>query len=210
MKKLLILTVVGLGISFCSNDPALSPEYSSGWQPPVVKGMEITNEQGLVIDVWGNPDFPKNVKDPADFPKDVTGPETLLFMYSPYPNPAEIDFTIGFEISRPANVKAWVSPARWANEPAAGYPAVLGGTVIDAGGTRAVEVLLDGSNELLPGVYQTVFENRSEDGERQVPQGFYRVYIQANGVTLWRDIYVRYNCEESPAGLPRNSYSCYN
>ena len=188
MKSILFVCTIFVLFS-CSNEPAVSPDYNPGWQPPVVTGMELTDETSFSFGTFGNPDFPEDVID--DNPESVPGrpaPETLLGMGEVYPNPADGAQTIRFSLSRTSKVKVWVTPAQWMNESDSFNRFASGSNLVNVSNGKAIEVLLDGTEEFSPGIY-TVLWDSDDDIPMVVPEGFYRVYVQANGATLWRDIY---------------------
>lgn len=204
MKNIFFVGIIFLMIVSCSDNLAVFPDYSPGWQSPLVKGMELMDENAISIGVWGSPDFPEGSKK-TNSPG--LEPETFLRMDTPYPNPSYGNFWIRYEIRRPSKVKVWITPARWISEPKNSYVNGMGGTFIDINGSRAVEILADGSQEYPPGMYLVMFINGSESNERKVLQGFFRVYVQTDGETLWRDIYIGYPCQKAPPGL--NKYLNY-
>ena len=202
MRYILFISLWVFVFLSCSNESAVSPEYTPGWQPPVVKGMVITSARGLNIATWGNPNFPENVDDPNPPPSSQSGPEHLLTMIAPYPNPASGDISIPFGISRYSDVKAWITKARW-NTQSGFNNATLGPgqNLIDAHGGKAARILLDGSRELKPGFHTFSLPSYREDPDLR--PGFYRIYIEANGVRLWRDIFICQYGMRMPGGLDR-------
>lgn len=197
MKSFFQLSVVSnllwiLIFASCSNEPAVSPNYIAGWQPPVVTGMELTDETDVNRGNFGNPDFPENIEP--------------LEIRTVYPNPAGGLQSIEFSISEAANVKVWVTPAQWVNESITNWQVSFGGNLIDAGGGKAIEVLIDGSQEFFPGIYRLRWDPNNSTSE--VPPGFYRIYVQANGVTLWRDVYQCDRFQKAPYGLDKYSEEC--
>lgn len=192
----------------CSNNQAVSPSYIPGWKPPVVKGMILTNESGLQIGIFGNPEFPENVMDKnPDSNPGKSVPATLLGVSAAYPNPGDGRQTIHFSISRASKVKVWVSPARWINEPVTNKQFSIGGSLVDIADGRAIEVLLNGTREYPPGTYAVSWDSNNNT-PMAVPMGFYRIYVQANGVTLWRDIYECARFQKAPYGLHEISEEC--
>lgn len=188
MKRILpyaLLFIVAAGIS-CSSPNDEGP----GLFAPVVTGLRITSAVGPdQIAVWGNP---------GDLPADGSS-SSGVSLSVPYPNPSDGACTIGYYLPLPGDqeVNLTVARARWAGE----YSVDLAMARASMGTTPEVNPLLTlDHSQKHPGRYSRTWDARDETG-KMVPGGFYRIYLKAGDVTLWRDVFIYRSKDEIPADL---------
>ena len=84
------------------------------------------------------------------------------------------------------HIKLWISPATYEGIDSENNIYFLNGNYLKAGGLAVAELI---NETLAPGDHLVRW--RGEDFDNNlVPNGFYRVYIQAKDVLLWKDILI--------------------
>jgi hypothetical protein len=158
------------GISFLllSCKKADSDYRTSGSPIAMIRGFEVRNEMGQKLENIGNPDI--HLYSPSG------DPSTFQLRFFSYPNPAQdiMEIIIGQRLNN-ITARFWIVPATFTG-PGSESVVFLGPTII----APAEKPLLD-----------TVIEIKSSTRIiilRDFPEGFYRVYIKANGILLWDNI----------------------
>jgi len=159
-----------LGISFflSSCTKTVSDYRASGSSIAVIRGFEARNETGQTLGDIGNPDI--HLYYPSG------NPTTSQLYISSYPNPAKDIMVIYLSLrNNDRTVRLWIVPATFTGS---GSDAVsfLGPTII----APAEKPLLDTVMEVSSGSRFIPIRN--------LPEGYYRIYLKANGILLWDNI----------------------
>ena len=166
MKNLFIsLILSGSLILSCSKNDS---EYQASGSPTVeIKGFEVRDDNGYSLADIGNADIKNHTSE--------TSAPYQLFMIS-FPNPAR-DVTEMIFSTRQVNVVAriWIVPATF-QDPGKGMTTFSGMTMI----APAERPLLDTT------IFMT--SNQHAIQIRNLPEGFYRVYLKSQGILLWDNI----------------------
>ena len=199
-----VLAVMGLSCSG-TNESDL-PLHAPGLSTPVVTGLRITTSAGpAVVATWGNPG------EPVDPPvhhyngdrQDTLVPElggipVSYLCAALYPNPSDGQTVLTFALPRTSRVDLWIVRARWWESPNMDVIPVLGSTV-SVPSNRAIKTLIRNTDRWA-GTYQVIWDGRDDNGDL-VPSGFYRVYLQADNYSSWRDMFLYRSLDEIPLGL---------
>jgi hypothetical protein len=207
MKKsqvlsLFMILLIALVSFNCSGDNATSPPAAIFSYPVIVTGLNITDQDPVVLGVWGMytrgivtpPPFSSTMKyiDPAFAPPPPRSGEgsplpTTYAAYQPYPNPAKKSINIGFDLPLTSKVTIWVERAYL---PSGNMPAT-GGSSASPVLTR-LYVLTD---TMEPGYHHFVFTPDT------TVSSFYRVYYQLGTYLISRDIMIYQNELDMPPSL---------
>jgi hypothetical protein len=104
-----------------------------------------------------------------------------------------------YTIPRRTNVDIWIVHAHWIDDKVSDA-ANFGGAMVSSAHRNAERELLR-NHASAAGLYQISWDGRNQNGDFS-PGGFYRVYIRADGVTYWHDIFLyREGLASIPAGI---------
>jgi hypothetical protein len=158
-----ILVFITASFFSCTNESGNPSSYSPFDEMPVVTGLYYTSEASPeVIAVWGNP-------------------SGASFCY-----PSIGDYTrILFSIPKQLLVKVWIVPARLPQQESEGIINSLNAH-FEVLNRLAVNTLL---NEVMnAGTYELEYHFTDSQG-RLLPEGLYRIYIQATDRLEWCDVF---------------------
>jgi hypothetical protein len=130
---------------------------------PVVRGIVMTDERG--------PDPIAVLWSPAD---SLDGKDMRL--YYPYPNPFHGRCSIRYQLLKNMHVKMWIVSAK-----------LKSNSLYKFSGQDTVRVLVDAMQAA--GTHQVMWDCKTEKRE-EVPNSFYRIYLQSQSELLWTDCLV--------------------
>jgi hypothetical protein len=158
------------------------PLRSPHLQSPVITGIYLTDAIGVLIGTWGNPsDLPQ----PGDN-SNGTGHIPLYFEFvGLYPNPSYGITTIRYDLPQATRVKIWVVRGRTTDEL---NDITFGGSNFFSADDLNVQIIEDRYSEA--GNFSALWTRN-----KSIPDGFYRIYIQANNLLAWRDAAVFDPCD---------------
>lgn len=161
------------------------PLRSPHLQSPVITGIYLTDAMGVLIGTWGSPsDLPQ----PGGRPN---GPGNLPLYFDfagIYPNPSDGITTIRYDLPQATRVKIWAVRGRTMDE---FNDITFGGSNFFSADDLNVQIIEDKYSEA--GKYSVLW-TRNKD----ISDGFYRIYIQANNLLAWRDAAVFAPCNLPP------------
>ena len=200
-NKILFFLAVSILLSLNSCNNSTEPGEISGtiYGMPVVPGLIITTEESPApVGKWRNPHSPGSIYyGPGRNDSNAVFPYYLA-LDTPYPNPTSGSNSIRFSLPIRAVVSLTLVKARLPEHQADGPETASGGVFVSSGSKPAV-VLLD--NEVKEaGYYEVEWSGKNNEGE-DVPAGFYRVYLEADGHVLWCDILLARSINDLPAEL---------
>lgn len=194
MKRLLSIVFFYLLVCCCSNEMGVTPAYNPGWQPPIVEGLQLTNEFGEPINIWGTPSYNAN-----NLVNGNSFRSRFLNSGKVYPNPSCGTITLKFGLPQSEKVKIWITPARWINNSKINYD--MNNLLVTGEGGRAIDILANGSEEFSAGLH--IFDWPRSNIQRKISSGFYRVYFKSQEKTIWIDFYLGCNRDKNPKGLEK-------
>lgn len=176
LRSTLVLFLISLVIQNCSteSDPAILDNR------PVTKGIFVTGNSPDAIATWGSPDIPTSPK------SNTVGYE----MRNVYPNPADGAMSIELRVPKNITGRVWMERARWENE-----------------GKIEIEIPIQieiTDQEFEEGDHLIRLNNGFNCGnseDRNLEEGFYRVYFETVDFYYWKDIYITGYRENTPEGL---------
>lgn len=195
MKNVSILLIIMVFIGCKSDsDKLVSPITAAN----IVKGIKITDESNAELGSWGYTDvYPDCIKE--------ENPDTswniILNQYCldwPYPNPANGSVSINFRLAKKSEIKMYITKALGPNELISYSQSNLNASYFSQYNS-IVTVLIE--REFSVGHYVVNWNARDADGNL-VTGGFYRVYLEINNMSLWRDILIAWSESDLPPGFP--------
>jgi hypothetical protein len=149
---------------------------TSGAGTVFIKGYQARNDMGQLLANIGNPDVQ------LSYPAGYLGIHPIgdaesadLFIFS-YPNPGHTSMNVFFYVrDSAATARLWVVPASF-TEPGSEAPAFIGSTLFI---THEIPVI--------DSVFE-VHKIRSSIRIKELPEGYYRLYLKSGGHLLWDNI----------------------
>lgn len=154
-----LLTIICVSVTSCGSLDQGNPANSTALFTPKVTGMWLTNNCGTVMGISGNPDSST----------------------APYPNPF-IDWQV-IPVPVPkdsSKASIWIVPAVGPDDDFDGYITISGATVFSQLGKPVAEFLLP---TLDSGTFLIAWD------AKDLPAGYYRVYMLINTNLIWIDVY---------------------
>lgn len=185
---LFFLFVAALNLNSCNNSTEPIEVTDSVYGIPVVPGLIITNREGPeTIGIWRNPHLPNGeyhywVNWYDNIEVEIPGPLKIR-LETPYPNPTDSIITIHFTLALDTKVSLWLIRARLPEDNFENIRNSTGGVFASA--NNKIVLLNDLPMEI--GEHSVQFQWEDEEG-KNLPGGFYRVYFNADGHTLWCDV----------------------
>lgn len=159
----IVFLVISLFLISCSKDSENPLMHSPGGDMPVATGLFITLEVSPeVVFVWGNP-------------------SGNSFCYPTIGSSTSILFSIPSETA----VKVWVVPARLPQQNSNDVINLLNAHFKNKSGLAVATLLDDIKNA---GVYSLEYDFKDSEGNL-LPEGFYRIYVQAGDWLRWCDVF---------------------
>lgn len=159
-----------------------APMRAPNLQSPVVTGINLTDDMGREMGIWGRP-------------SDKTGNMSMGIFLAVYPNPSDGVFVIRYDLMKAAHVKMWAVRARTDDEL---NDKSFGGSTLFAPDDLALRILVDQYKET--GHYAVEWRRDSN-----ITEGFYRIYLESNDHLIWRDVAVF-----EPCNLPLDLQKFFN
>lgn len=163
MKKLFLVIFISLLTLSCDKNIGEEVMYSPDLKMPVVTGLFAYGYEGMpgVAKVWGNPSG-------NYFCSPTIGDSTNISFCNPYET----------------NVKIWVVPARLPQQNSNDILKLMNGYFTNASG-MAVAVPLNENK--LAGNHSVGYSFKDAKG-KQLPEGFYRIYLESAEWIRWCDV----------------------
>jgi hypothetical protein len=188
-----------LALNSCNNSTEPVETTGSVFEMPVVPGLIITYEgDPTPYGIWRNPHTPGSIYyGPGGNDSNAVTPYYMA-LDTPYPNPTSASNSIRFAVSNRTEVSLTLVKARLPEDEADSPETSSGGVFVSSGRNPAVTLLDKKLTEA--GYYEVDWSGKNDKGE-DVPAGFYRVYLEADGHVLWCDILLARTINDLPAGL---------
>ena len=199
---ILFLSIIILfNLNSCSNSTEPLETNNVDYEIPVVPGLIVTSiESPQTIGIWRNPHLPNgeyqyypNYGDNIDI--EVPGPLNIR-LETPYPNPTNNSITMQFAIAIDTKVSLWLVRAKLPEDNYNNVKTNFGGVFISS--NNKIELLKDLP---LPAGYHAVMYEWKDEDSNYLPAGFYRVFLKADGHTLWCDVLIARKITDLPPDL---------